>query len=295
MIEVLQQIVNGASLGSTYALLALGLAIVFSILHLINFAHGELITIPAYAMYGMYLLGAPWFLYAPAAVVAAVAAALLMERFAFRPVRSASPSTMLLTSLGLSIIIQGLFQTVISPRERGLPQPNWLLSSVDVAGLRLQVHEILTLTVTTLALIGLVQLLRRTHIGLAMRAAAHDFDATRLMGIRAGRVIATAFAISGLLAGMASVLILARRGSVHPLMGLAPVLKAFIATVLGGFGNLWGAALGGFMIGMVEVGLRAGLPDGLVGFADGFLFLFIGVVLFFRPSGLFAVKEVTRV
>lgn len=295
MIEVIQQAVNALSLGATYALLALGLAIVFSILHLINFAHGELITIPGYAMYGLFLLGVPWYLYAPLAVLAGVGAALAMERFAFRPVRSASPSTMLLTSLGLSIIIQGLLQTTISPRERGLPQPDWLLSSVEVAGLRLQVHEILTLTLTAGVLIGLVQLLRRTHIGLAMRAAAHDFDATRLMGIRAGRVIATAFAISGLLAGMASVLFLARRGSVHPLMGLDPVLKAFIATVLGGFGNLWGAAAGGFMIGIVEVGLRAGLPDSLVGFADGFLFIVIGAVLFFRPGGLFAQMEVTRV
>lgn len=295
MTEVVQQVVNGVSLGATYALLALGLAIVFSILHLINFAHGELITIPAYVMYGLFLLGVPWALYVPVAILSGMVAAVLMERLAFRPVRNQSPATMLLTSLGVAIIIQGLLQTLISPRERGVPQPKLLLSSVEVAGLRLSVHALLTISVTALALAGLVLLLRRTGVGVAMRAAADDFDATRLMGIRADRVIATAFGLSGLLAGIASVLILARRGSVHPLMGLSPVLKAFIATVLGGFGNLWGAVAGGFLIGFVEVMLRVGLPSGLAGFVDGFLFTFIGVLLFFRPSGLFAAREVIRV
>jgi branched-chain amino acid transport system permease protein len=289
-----QQLLNGVSLGGTYALLALGLAIVFTIMHLVNFAHGELITIPGYVMYALFLTGAPWQLYAPVGVLSGVVAALAMDRLAFRPVRGASPATLVLTSLGLSIIIQGSLQTFVSPRERGIPQPAWIVSGFEVLGLRVQTSQALTIAVTFVALFGLRLLLRRTRIGIAMRAAAGDFDATRLMGIRANRVIGMAFAVSGALAGLAAVLILARRGSVHPAMGLMPVLKAFVAVVLGGFGSLGGAVAGGFLLGFAEVALRAWLPGPLVGFADGFLFAIVGMVLLLRPGGIVTVQEAVR-
>lgn len=289
-----QQMLNGVSLGGTYALLALGLAMVFTIMHLVNFAHGELITVPGYVMYALATLGASWFVFAPAAVLAGVIAALVMDRLAFRPVRNASPATMLLTSLGLSILIQGSLQTFVSPRERAVPQPAWIRSSLDVLGIRIQTNQILSILVTTVALAGLLLLLRRTRIGMAMRAAASDFDAARLMGIRADRVIATAFAISGALAGLAAILILARRGSVDPSMGLLPVLKAFVAVVLGGFGSLSGAVVGGFALGFAEVALRAWLPSDLTPFVDGFLFAMIGVLLFFRPGGIITVRTAVR-
>ncbi len=291
----LQQFLNGVSLGGTYALLALGLAIVFTIMHLVNFAHGELITIPGYVMYALVTAGASWFVFAPVAVVAGVVAALAMDRLAFRPVRNASPATMLLTSLGLSIVIQGSLQTFVSPRERGVPQPDWIRANLEILGLRIQVNQVLAIVVTAAALLGLRLLLRRTKIGMAMRAAASDFDATRLMGIRANRVIATAFAVSGALAGLAAVLILARRGSVAPSMGLLPVLKAFVAVVLGGFGSLGGAVIGGFALGFAEVALRAWLPQHLAGFVDGILFAMIGVLLFFRPGGIVRVRTAVRV
>jgi branched-chain amino acid transport system permease protein len=292
--EFAQQLLNAVSLGGIYALLALGLAIVFSILHLINFAHGELITLPGYAMYGMYLLGMPWTAFAALSILVGVLAALAMERVAFRPVRNASPATMLLTSLGLSIIIQGLLQMLISPREKAVPQPDWLLASHEVGSLRIQTQQIAAVVVTLAALAALTLLLRRTRTGIAMRAAAEDIDATRLMGIRANRVIATAFAISGALAALAGLLILARRGTVHPSMGLLPVLKAFVATVLGGFGSLGGAVVGGFVLGFLEVALRAWLPDDVTGFTDGLLFAIVGLILFFRPNGLFGKVEVVR-
>ncbi len=294
MTEFAQQLLNAVSLGGIYALLALGLAIVFSILHLINFAHGELITLPGYAMYGMYLLGVPWAAFAAVSILVGVVAALAMERVAFRPVRQASPATLLLTSLGLSIIIQGLLQMLISPREKAVPQPGWLLSSYEIGGLRVQTQQIAAVIVTFVALAALTLLLRRTRTGIAMRAAAEDIDATRLMGIRANRVIATAFALSGALAALAGLLVLARRGTVHPSMGLLPVLKAFVATVLGGFGSLGGAVVGGFLLGFLEVALRAWLPDEMTGFTDGLLFAIVGLVLFFRPNGLFGTADVVR-
>jgi len=293
-VETGQQILNAISLGGIYALLALGLAIVFSILHLINFAHGELITLPAYAMYGMYLLGLPWVAFAAISILVGVVAALAMERIAFRPVRDASPATLLLTSLGLSIIIQSLLQMLISPRERAVPQPDWLLDSFEVAGLRVQAVQLLAIGVTIVSLVALTLIMQRTRMGIAMRAAAEDFDATRLMGISANRVIALAFAISGLLASLAAILLLARRGTVHPSMGLLPVLKAFVATVLGGFGSLAGAAVGGFLLGFLEVALRAWLPQDVAGFTEGILFAIVGFLLFLRPNGLFGRAEVVR-
>jgi branched-chain amino acid transport system permease protein len=292
--ETGQQILNAISLGGIYALLALGLAIVFSILHLINFAHGELITLPAYAMYGMYLLGVPWVAFAAISILVGVVAALAMERIAFRPVRDASPATLLLTSLGLSIIIQALLQILISPRERAVPQPDWLLDSFEVAGLRVQAVQLLAIAVTIVSLVALTMIIQRTRMGIAMRAAAEDFDATRLMGISANRVVAVAFALSGLLASLAAILLLARRGTVHPSMGLLPVLKAFVATVLGGFGSLAGAAVGGFLLGFLEVALRAWLPQDVAGFTEGMLFAIVGFLLFLRPNGLFGRAEVVR-
>jgi branched-chain amino acid transport system permease protein len=293
-VETGQQILNALSLGGIYALLALGLAIVFSILHLINFAHGELITLPAYAMYGMYLLGLPWVAFAAISILVGVVAALAMERIAFRPVRDASPATLLLTSLGLSIIIQALLQMLISPRERAVPQPDWLLDSFEVAGLQVQVVQLLAIVVTIVSLVALTMIIQRTRMGIAMRAAAEDFDATRLMGISANRVVAAAFALSGLLASLAAILLLARRGTVHPSMGLAPVLKAFVATVLGGFGSLIGAAVGGFLLGFLEVALRAWLPQDVAGFTEGVLYAIVGFLLFLRPNGLFGRPEVVR-
>jgi branched-chain amino acid transport system permease protein len=292
--EALQQLLNGLSLGSTYALLALGLALVFTILGLVNFAHGELITVSSYSMLMMSYWGLPWAVFAPVGMLVAMLTALAMERVAFRPVRGASPTTMLLTSFGLSIAIQSLFTMAVSPRSRAVPQPDWSNALVEVAGLRIPAQQILTMVVTGIALLALTAVLRRTLIGTAMRAAAEDFDATRLMGIRANRVISTAFAISGLLAGIAAVLILTRRGAVNPTMGLLPVLKAFVANVIGGIGSLVGAVLGGFLLGIAEVALRAWLPGPATGFVDGFIFALVALLLLARPQGLFGRPAAVR-
>lgn len=295
MSEFVQHLINGLSLGGTYALLALGLALVFTILHLVNFAHGELITIPGYALLALHYLGAPWVVMAIAAPLVGMLAALTMERVAFRPVRSATPTTMLLTSFGLSIILQALFVMLVSPRPRAVPQPDWFGSSVIVGGVRLQALQLLTVAVVVVTLVALSLLLRRTLLGVTMRAAAEDFDAARLMGVRANGVIATAFAVSGLLAGLAAVLVLARRGSVNPMMGLGPVLNAFVANVIGGIGNLWGAAAGGLLLGAVEVALRALMPPTLAGMVDGFVFALVAVILLVKPSGLFSAETAVRV
>lgn len=295
MTDLIQDLVAGFALGGQYALLALGLALVFSVMGLVNFAHGELITLPCYAMLGLHLLGASWAVMAAGGILAGLVAALAMERLAFRPVRGAAPETMLLTSFGLSIIIQSLLATLISPRPKAVPQPEWLSASITIGGVSLQWQQLGTILVAFVALLALLVFLRRSFYGVAMRAAATDFDATLLMGVKANRVIASAFAISGLLAGIAAITYLARIGTVSPSMGLTPVLFAFVASVIGGIGNLKGAVIGGLVLGLVEVGLRSWLPAGATSYTPVILFAVVAVILVLRPRGLFGADEGVRV
>ena len=295
MTEFSQQLINCISLGGTYALIALGLALVDSILHLVNFAHGEILTLSGYSMLGLAALGLPWVVFAPLGIVTGLVVALLMERFAFRKVRNTSENTMLLTSFGLSIIIQALIQMLVSPRPKSIAQPAWLTQAIHIGSVTIQARQILTIMITILALVLLLLLLKRTNMGIAMRAAAEDFNATRLMGVSANGVIAIAFAISGLLAGMAAVLTLTVRGSVDPGMGVKFTLMAFVANAIGGIGNLLGAVAGGFLLGFMEVILRVWLPASISGFTDGFLFFLVALILIFRPKGLFGITQAERV
>lgn len=284
---VIQQLFNALALGGVYALLALGLAMVFSVLGLINFAHGEIMTLTGYAMvFFVATLGAPIAFALVLALGLAAASAMGIERIAFRPVRGASLTTMLLTTFALSSIAHVLFQNFISPRPIALAMPDWLTGTHDLGGFRIGALQLVSIGVTLFALVALSVFLRRSTLGLAMRAAAEDFDMTRMMGIAADRVVLTAFALSGLLAGISGFLWIAQRGSVDPLMGFVPVLKAFIAVVVGGLGTLSGAVLGGFLLGFVEVGLRATLPPEALPFRDAIALALVIAILLFRPQGI---------
>jgi branched-chain amino acid transport system permease protein len=281
-----QQAVNALALGGTYALLALGLAVVFSILGLINFAHGELMTITGYGLVFSLATGMPYVAALICGVALAVLCAVAMERVAFRPVRRASTTTMLLTSFAVSSILHTAFQNFISARPKPVPVPEWLGGAFTIAGIQIGAIPSLSILVTAVSLAGLVWFFQNRHTGLAMRAASEDFAVTRLMGINANRVIAASFAISGFLAAIAGILWLFQRGSVDPMLGFVPVLKAFIAAVLGGLGSLPGAVLGGIILGATEVMLRAYLPETLLGFRDAIaLVLIIGLLILF-PNGL---------
>jgi branched-chain amino acid transport system permease protein len=290
----LQQLVNALSLGGTYALLALGLAVVFSIMGLINFAHGELMTATGYGLCFALIVGLPFGVAVVLALVAVIVLVLLMERTAFRPVRGASGTTLLLTSFAVSAILRVLFQNFISARPKPVPMPMSLSGTIEVGGLHIGVIQATSILVTAVMLVGLNLFLRTTVLGRAMRAASEDFAIVRLMGIRANAVVATAFAISGLMAGVAGILWVAQRGSVDPLMGFLPVLKAFIAAIIGGLGSLSGAVAGGFLLGFIEVFLQAYLPDSLLSYRDAFAILLVIAVLLFAPQGLLARKTVVK-
>lgn len=283
---ILQQLINAISLGGIYALLALGLAIVFSIVGLINFAHGELMTVSGYALLAALLLGVPFPLAVAVAILTGAVAAILIERAAFRPIRGASVTSLLLTSFAVSSLLKVILQNGVSARPQPVAMPDWMAGAIEFGPIVVGVGPMISICVSVVALLALEFFLSRTTMGMAMRAAAEDFSVVRLVGISASRVIAIAFLISGLLAGLASMLWIAQRASVDPLMGFIPVLKAFIATVVGGLGSLRGAVAGGFLLGAIEVILQAVLPPDAAPYRDAIVLTGVIVVLLLRPEGL---------
>jgi branched-chain amino acid transport system permease protein len=253
----IQQIVNALSAGSLYALMAVGLAMVFGILRLINFAHGDLMMIAAYL--AVFSLGAGFSLAAalPVIVTGTVVVGLLMERIAYRPIRGAPDVAMLLTSFAVGQILQNgtLLVTRLAdkPTLIAFPSPDVLNGVVMVGSITIPKVNIASF-VAGIVLLGLLSVfVTRTTLGLSMRAAAEDLPAARLMGINVNRVVATAFAIGAGLAAVAGLLYSVQAGQINPYMGFTPVLKAFIAAVIGGFGSIAGAVLGGYVLGFLEV------------------------------------------
>lgn len=289
MTELLQGVINAASLGSIYALLALGIALIYGIMRLLNFAHGDLVTVAAYTM---FLVGAiSWPLLMAIALVVTILIALVIERLAFRPVRAGDEATLLITSFALSYVLQNLGVLAFTSRPRGLfIPPPWLGSTVDFGVASVPAIDLVTTIVTAVLMVALAAFLKRNPIGLRMRAAAEDFQMCRALGISANRIVATAFAISGGLAAVASILFVARTGTITPNMGLTPVVIAFVATILGGMGSLGGAVLGAYLMGALTVVLQTGLPLGARPYRDAILFLAVFLVLVFRPQGLIVTK-----
>jgi branched-chain amino acid transport system permease protein len=287
---ILQFLINALSLGGLYALMALGLALVYGILRLVNFAYGELVMVGGYTL---LVLGAgplPWAIVAIFSVGMAVITSLLLERVAFRPVRHASPMTMLITSFAVSALLQNAAILFISPRSKPVRVPTFFIENITVnlAGGELLISKSnLVSLVVSLGLLGLLTLfLTRTTLGMALRAAADDFVMTRLLGVRANQVIATAFAISGGLAGVVALFWVGRSGSVVYSIGVTPVLIAFVATVIGGMESLTGAVVGGYLLGFLTVGLQSVLPQTLLDYRQAFTFTIVILVLLFRPQGL---------
>ena len=280
----LQNAIDAISLGAVYALAALGIGLIFSIMRLINFAHGELIMAGGFTLYT--LAGQPLLVLILAALIVTSILALGMERVAFRPLRKANPATLLIASFAVSYFVQHVVLMLYGSRAMGVPFLAELSTSVEFAGLRVPRLQIVTIVVTLLLMGGLVAFFRLSRIGLQMRAAAEDFNMARLVGVKANRVIAFAFAISGVLACMVSFYLVAQTGSVSYKMGVSMVLIAFVSSVVGGMGSIAGAALGGFLVGIISVSLQAYLPVDLRPYRDAFVFLIFILFLFWRPDGL---------
>jgi branched-chain amino acid transport system permease protein len=284
MTDFAQSLIDALALGGLYALIAIGVTLVYTVMGMMNFAQGEFIMLPAYALY--LLAGVPFGVAILAALATGIGIAVLAERVAFRPVRNADLSAQLVTSLAVATILQNVVSATVDARAQSVATPELLSESSQVGSLSIPNLEILTLALTAIVLGGLGWLLYRTRIGLEMRAAAENFEMARLLGVRANRVIAIAFAISGALAAMVGVLIVMQTGQVSPTMGLTPVLVGFIAVVIGGFGRIFGAVVGGLVLGVLSSLLGTYLPDGLVPFRDAIVFSLPVAILIVRPQGL---------
>ena len=294
MTILIQNAIDAISLGSLYALFALGVALVFGIMGLINFAHGELIMAGGYAL--IYLGHPAWPILVLAMLAIVVALAIAIERVAFRPVRGANPITLLVTSFALSYLLQNLAQLIFGSIPRVTNLSTSLSESFTIGSVSVPKLDVVTVGVTILLLVALTLFLNRTRLGVQMRAAAENFWMARALGVRANTVIATAFALSGVLAGTAAILLVAQTAVVTPTMGSSPVLVAFIATILGGMGSLRGAVLGGFVLGIITVALQAYLPLELRYYRDAFAYGAVIAMLLLRPQGLIVAKSVvTRI
>jgi branched-chain amino acid transport system permease protein len=294
MDQVVQYILDALSFGSLYALLALGIALIFGVMQLINFAHGELIMAAGFVL--ALVSGVPLVPLLILAIVAAVALALVMERAAFRPVRGADPATLLITSFAVSYLLQNLAMLIFGSLPRTTNVSSSLIENISIAGASISRLNAGVIIVTGLLLLGLTLFLKRTAIGTQMRAAAEDFQMARLVGVKANRVIAVAFALSGGLAGVAAIALVTQTGTVSPTMGVSAALFAFIATILGGMGSLSGAVLGAFILGALTVILQATLPLELRPYRDAFVFTAVIAMLVLRPQGLIVARSrATRV
>ena len=289
MYDLLSVIIIGLSVGGMYALLALGLAMIFAILGLLNLAHGELIAVTAYSMFFLTLTGMPFVVIVVFAILMAVIGGLLMERIAFRPIRNAGVATGLITSFGLEIILQSGWQNFISPTRLSIDIPMWLIRFWDIGDTGFSTYQGIAISLTVLTVVSLTLFLKKSTVGLAMRAAAENFPVTQLMGIRANAVIAAAFGISGFLAGVSGFLWIVQRGSADPHMGLEPGIMAFISIIFGGTAGLAGPVLGGLCLGLLQVALRTYLPDSLLPFQLAISYLVVISVLVRWPDGLISI------
>jgi branched-chain amino acid transport system permease protein len=284
MSELAQNLVDALALGSLYALIALGVTLVYTVMDMMNFAHGEFIMIAAYALY--LLAGIPFGLAVGGALLTGVAIATLTERLAFRPLREREPAAQLVTSLAVAAVLQNVVSVAVNARAQSVATPAWIAESTQVGSISVPNLEFVTVALCAAIVCGLGWLLYRTQVGLGMRAAAENFEMARLIGVRANRVIGLSFAISGALAAIVAVLLVLQTGQVSPTMGLTPVLVGFVAVVIGGFGRIFGAALGGLLLGAASALLGAYLPASLAPFRDAIVFSLPIAILIFRPEGL---------
>ena len=278
------QLINGLQLGSIYALVALGYSMVYGIISLLNFAHGDIIMVGGY----IALMSLSARLPAPAAIALTIAGcvvlAVVIEKIAYKPLRGAPRISLLITAIGISLLLQNGAQLLFSANAKPFPSTSILPgTSLHIGSLNLSIVTIVTIAVSLVSMLILTLLVGHTRLGKAMRAVSEDADAASLMGINVNSIVSFTFAVGSALAGVGSVLFCCRYPLVSPSMGAMLGLKAFIAAVLGGIGSIPGAMVGGFAIGLCEILVTA---VGLSTWSDGVVFAILIVVLLARPTGL---------
>ncbi|KAA8997736.1 branched-chain amino acid ABC transporter permease [Affinibrenneria salicis] len=289
-----QQVVNGMSLGSMYALIAIGYTMVYGVLRLINFAHADIMMVGAFlALFGSTSFELP---FGAAILFAIIFSALLgvcIDQIAYRPLRQASKISMLITAIGVSFFLENLFNVLFGGSPRFFAAPAFFNQTVSLGGIIIT-NVAWLVPLVTLALLGCILfILYRTRQGMAIRAVAFDVNTVRLMGIDANHIIAFVFALGSSLAALGGIFYATSYPTIDPLMGVLIGLKAFAAAVLGGIGSVTGAVIGGFILGFTEVVAVAVFPE-LGGYKDAFAFMFLILVLLFRPVGIMGDERLER-
>lgn len=291
----LQNLVNGISLGSLYALIAIGYTMVYGILRLINFAHGDIFMIAMYvAFFGILIFSLPWWLAFLIAIFFTVFFGMMIEKVAYRPLRNSPRISVLISAIGVSFLLENLGLVVFGGRPQSFPRPDifnqiFHFGDVSIVSLNFAIPVI-----TVILLLGLNFLVNKTTTGMAMRAAAKDFDTARLMAINVDKIVSLTFAIGSGLAAIGGIMWALKYPQIHPLIGIFPGLKCFIAAVVGGIGNITGATVGGFLLGIGEIMLVAFLPA-LSGYRDAFAFILLIIILLLKPTGIMGEKIAEKV
>ena len=293
--NVLQHVANGISLGSLYALIAIGYTMVYGILRLINFAHGDIFMLGTYlTYYGITYTPIPWYIVFILAPVLTGILGMLLERLAYRPLRESPRITILISAIGASFLLQNLGILIFGGRPKAFPIPDVFNKIVVFKGISVGIINFIIPIVTIGLLIILNLFIKKTRTGMAMRALSRDYEAASLMGINIDGVISITFFIGSFLAAVGGIMWGVRYPQLMPLMGVMPGLKCFIAAVIGGIGNITGAVIGGFILGLSEILLIAFLPE-LTGYRNAFAFVLLIIILLVKPTGLMGEKTAEKV
>jgi branched-chain amino acid transport system permease protein len=290
--QLIQQLINGLSLGSIYALIALGYTMIYGIIQLINFAHGDIYMIGAFVgFFSMTVFDLGFFESILAAMIVCVTLGVLIERVAYKPLRGSTRIAVLITAIGMSLLLEYTMVFLVGAQVRSYPQmPGFMNATYTFGSITISSKQILIIAISIALMIGLQFIVKQTKIGKAMRAVSSDADAAQLMGISVDRTIAFTFAIGSALAGAAGVLVGVYYNSINPLMGILPGLKAFVAAVVGGIGIIPGAMLGAYLIGAIETIVSA---LGYSMLREAVVFATLIIILIVKPAGLLGqnVKE----
>jgi branched-chain amino acid transport system permease protein len=291
----LQQFVNALSLGSLYALIAIGYTMVYGILRLINFAHGDIFMVGGYlAFYGVTTFLMPWWLAVIVAIALTTVFGVGLERVAYRPLRDSPRISIMISAIGASFLLENLAIVLFDARPKAFHVPDFFAANFILEGVHIASVSLIIPVVTAVILAVLLWMVHSTRVGMAMRAVSTDIDAARLMAIDVDRIVSITFAIGSALAAVGGIMYALKYPRLEPLMGIMPGLKCFIAAVIGGIGSIGGAVLGGLLLGIIELMTVAFLPE-LTGYKDAFAFVLLIVVLLVKPTGLLGKNQGEKV
>lgn len=287
----LPYILAGISVGGQYALIAIGYTMVYGILRLINFAHGDIFMVAGFAM--VYLSASlPLYISIPLTIIITVLLGFAVERIAYKPLRTAPRMSIMISAIGVSYLLQNCAWYITSGLAKQYPKIPWISESISIGTATTKIVTVITPILTLILVIALVVLIKYTKIGMAMRAMAKDFETSQLMGVKINSVISFTFIIGSLLAAIGSLLYFTNYTTVTPIAGAMPGLKAFIAAVFGGIGSIPGAVIGAFIIGICENIIKG---FGWTTFSDAFTFALLIIILVAKPTGLFGEKSTDKV